>query len=308
MKLIFFGAPEFSAVVLSSLIDTHEVLAVMTQPDRPAGRGGKIVPGEVKKLAVSAGIPVLQPVKIKNNFFYDALKSYGADIFAVAAFGRILPERLLTLPKYGAVCVHPSMLPKYRGAAPIQRAVMNGEKQTGVSVMQMDPGIDTGDILLRETVEITDNDTYGSLHDRLAVLGARLLTDALGLIEIGEIERVKQNDADATYAAMIDKETGRIDWDKPPAEILNLIRGLYPRPGAYTIYNGEALKIWSAAATDDANGFHGAISVSPAGEIIVAARGGGVVLKEMQAPGAKRMGSAAFQRGRRLPEGDMFGA
>ena len=261
MKIVFFGAPEFAAVILTSLIGAHEMIAVVTQPDRPAGRGGKTVPGAVKQLALTAGIPVLQPERIKNAYFYGALKHYNADIYVVAAYGRILPERVLTLPQYGAVCVHPSLLPKYRGAAPIQRAVIAGEKQTGVSIMQMDPGIDTGDILLQETIEIFDDDTYGSLHDRLAVLGARLLADALGLIGLGEIEFVKQNDADASRAEMIDKDTGRIDWNKPPREIIDLIRGLNPKPGAYTAYNGETLKIWSAAATDAADGPPGAISI-----------------------------------------------
>ena len=310
MKLIFFGTPEFAACSLRALIDEHEVLSVVTQPDRPSGRGGKITFSAVKETAISAGIPVMQPEKIKTKIFFNELKSYGADIFVVAAYGRILPERVLNIPQHGSVNVHASLLPKLRGAAPIQRAIMNGEKKTGVTIMQMDEGIDTGDIILQKEIEIHETETGGGLHDKLAPLGASALLEALFFIEKGEAKRMKQDDELASYAPMIGKETGHINWNGATRDIINQIRGLNPFPAAYAYDKmnpgSGPLKIFAAEPIINVVGSPGEIRVSPAGEIIMKTGDGAVVIKEIQKTGGRRMDSAAFQRGRRLSDGDMF--
>ena len=300
MKLVFFGTPEFAAYSLKTLMSEHEVTAVVTQPDKPRGRGGNVSFSPVKVAALAAGIPALQPERLGSGSFFDELYDFGADIFVVAAYGKKLPERLLNLPRYGAVNIHASLLPKYRGAAPIQRAIMNGETMTGITIIQMDKGIDTGDILLRKQIAIADGETGGELHDKLAALGAEAVSAALFLIEKGEITREKQDDSQSSYASMIDGQTGRIDWRKDPDEIINLIRALDPVPGAYTTLNDATVKIFRGRKTDFYGGDPGGISVTRDGEMLVGTGGCGIVVNEIQKTGGKRMRSDAFLRGNRV--------
>ena len=299
------GTPAFAVRALEALLPHHAVIACVTQPDRRSGRGGAVSFSEVKTAAQTADIPVLQPEKIKTAAFYDALAAYKADIFVVAAYGRILPERILNMPAYGAVNIHASLLPVYRGAAPIQRALINGDNKTGITIMQMDKGIDTGDILLQEELPIKDSDTYGSLHDALSELGARLILDALAKLEAGTVRRERQNETAASYAPMLVRTDERIDWHKTAREIFNLARGLNPRPGAYTTYKGEPVKIFSCAETDAYPGEPGAIHITDGG-ITVCTGSGGVRIYELQKAGGKKMDAAAFLRGSGMTEEDFF--
>lgn len=249
MKVVFMGTPDFAVGALEAIIQAgHDVIAVVTQPDKPKGRGKEMQMTPVKACAVAHGIPVFQPVKVKEHEAVEQLRGYGADVFAVAAFGQILSEEILTMPKYGCVNIHASLLPKYRGAAPIQWAIINGEKMTGVTIMQMDRGIDTGDMLMKAEVPITVEETADSLHDKLAQAGARLITEALPKIERGEITPVKQREEESSYAKMLHKSMSRIDWGKGAAELDCLIRGLISWPGASTVYHGKMLKIWEETA------------------------------------------------------------
>ena len=305
MKIVFMGTPEFAVYSLEALLAEHEVCVVVTQPDKPRGRGKKVTFSPVKEKAVSAGIPVLQPSKVKTSKFANELSSFNADIFVVVAYGRILPGHILNIPRYGAINVHASLLPKYRGAAPIQWAIINGESKTGITIQQMDEGIDTGDIILVEEIPIAGDDTASSLHDKLARLGAQALLAAIKLIESGKAQHKPQDENMACYAPMIDKNTGRIDWNKNSKEIMNLIRGLNPYPAASTFYNGAPLKLYAAEETE-ASGNPGEISISHSGEIIVKTKDSGICIKEMQKTGGKRMDSASFQRGNHLVPGSVL--
>lgn len=245
MDIVFMGTPDFAVGALEAIIGAgHRVNAVVTQPDKPKGRGKELQMTPVKVCAQSHGIPVFQPVKIKEPEAIEVLRTYKADIFVVAAFGQILSEEILDMPKYGCVCIHASLLPKYRGAGPIQWAIINGERITGVTIMQMDKGIDTGDMLMKAEVEITPKETGDSLHDKLAAAGARLIVEALPKIENGNVTPVKQNDAESCYAKMLQKSMSRIDWRQEAERLDCLIRGLISWPGASTVYRGKTLKIW----------------------------------------------------------------
>ena len=252
MKIVFMGTPDFAVEVLEAIIAAgHQVAVVVTQPDKPKGRGKEMQMTPVKVCAAAHDIPVFQPVKIKEAAAVETLKGYGADIFVVAAFGQIVSEEILAIPKFGCVCVHASLLPKYRGAGPIQWAIINGEKTTGVTIMQMDKGIDTGDMLLKAEVAIDPQETGDSLHDKLAQAGARLIVEALPKIERGEVMPEKQNDADSCYAKMLNKSMSRIDWRQSAKKLDCLIRGLISWPGASTIYRGRILKIWKEEVVTD---------------------------------------------------------
>ena len=245
MRIVFMGTPDFAVGALEALIGAgHQVAAVVTQPDKPKGRGKEVQMTPVKVCAQKYGIPVFQPVKIKEPEAVETLRAYQADIFVVAAFGQILSEEILAMPKYGCVNIHASLLPKYRGAGPIQWAIINGEKITGVTIMQMDKGLDTGDMLFQTEVEIASDETADTLHDKLAAAGARLIVEALEKIETGEVTPVKQNDADSCYAKMLQKSMGKIDWQMEAEKLDCLIRGLISWPGASTVYRGKTLKIW----------------------------------------------------------------
>lgn len=245
MKVIYMGTPDFAVGPLEAIIEAgHQVTLVVTQPDKQKGRGKEVQFTPVKECAVRHHIPVFQPVKIKAEEAVKQLKEYEADIFVVAAFGQILSEEILNIPKHGAVNIHASLLPKYRGAAPIQWVILDGETETGVTIMQMDKGLDTGDMLLKEAVPIDKEETGETLHDKLALTGAKLIVEALKKIEDGTIERVPQRDEESCYAKMLTKSLGKINWQEDAVKIERLIRGLNSWPSAYTKYGSKTLKIW----------------------------------------------------------------
>lgn len=305
MRIIFMGTPDFAVPSLEALLTKHEVVLVVTQPDKPKGRGKKMVPTPVKACALEHGIPVLQPEKVKEPEFVEQLRSYEPDLIAVTAFGQILSEPILEMPKYGCINVHGSLLPKYRGAAPMQWSIIDGENVTGITTMYMAKGLDSGDMLLKAEVEITDEDTFATIHDKMAVTGANLLLDTLDQLEAGTLERIPQDHDAATYAPMITKETGHIDWSKNRQDIINLIRGLNPVPAAYTIYEEEVLKIFGAVisdvqADDAANGE--IVAVVKKG-FVVKCGDGCLLITEVQARGGKRMMTDAYLRGHAMKEG-----
>ena len=247
MNIIYMGTPDFAVAPLEAIIQAgHEVTAVVTQPDKQKGRGKEVQMTPVKECALSHGIPVLQPVKIKEPEAVAELKKYPADIFVVAAFGQLLTEEILNMPKFGCINIHASLLPAYRGAAPIQRVIINGEEKTGVTIQQMAKGLDTGDMLLKKEISIDPKETGGSLHDKLSAAGAELIVEALSKIEKGEVVPEKQDDALSCYAKKLDKAMGLINFDQNAVSIERLIRGLNPWPSAYTLYKGKTLKIWEA--------------------------------------------------------------
>ena len=256
MKVVFMGTPEFAVPTLEALVENHDVAAVITQPDKPKGRGKKMIYPVVKEKAIEHNITVYQPLKVKDKEFVDIIRSYEPDVIVVVAFGQILSEDILNIPKYGCINVHGSILPKYRGAAPIQWSIINGEKYGGVTTMYMAKGLDSGDMILKAEDKIAEDDTYGTLYERLSHIGADLLIKTLDLIEKGEVVRVQQNEEDSTLAPMITREMEHIDWNKTSESIVNLIKGLNPQPVAYTIHNDEKLKIWFAVkAEEDYNGW-----------------------------------------------------
>lgn len=305
MRVIFMGTPDFAVPSLEALLTKHEVVLVVTQPDKPKGRGKKMVPTPVKACALEHGIPVLQPEKVKEPEFVEQLRSYEPDLIAVTAFGQILSEPILEMPKYGCINVHGSLLPKYRGAAPMQWSIIDGEKVTGITTMYMAKGLDSGDMLLKAEVEITDEDTFATIHDKMAVTGANLLLDTLDQLEAGTLERIPQDHDAATYAPMITKETGHIDWSKNRQDIINLIRGLNPVPAAYTIYEKEVLKIFGAALSDvqaDSAANGEIVAVVKKG-FVVKCGDGCLLITEVQARGGKRMMTDAYLRGHAMKEG-----
>ena len=300
------GTPEFAVPSLEMLLKHHEVVAVVTQPDKPKGRGKKLMFSPVKEKALQAGIEVLQPEKVKEKEFIEILKNYHADFIAVTAFGQILPEEILNMPKYGCINVHGSLLPKYRGAAPLQWAVINGEKETGVTTMYMAKGMDTGDMLLKEKIEVSSQDTYGSIHDKLCVIGAELLLKTIEGLEKGTLQRIPQQEEQATYASMLTKESGHIDWSKKCDEIICLIHGLDPVPTAYTIYEGEVLKVWQAEKIQQPTGKIGEITAITKKGFVVTAGDGSILVTEVQAKGKKRMGTDAYLRGHHVEIGTIL--
>ena len=249
MKIIFMGTPDYAAAALEALLEAgHEVTAVVTQPDRAKGRSGQVQCTPVKECAVRHGIAVLQPVRVKAPEAVEELKKYEADVYVVAAFGQILSKEILALPRFGCVNIHASLLPKYRGAAPINQCIIDGEQETGVTIMQMDAGIDTGDILTQKKVIIEDKETAETLFDKLSQAGAALIVETLPMIERGEITPVKQDESLAGYVKMMDKSRGKIDWTSDAASIERLVRGLNPWPSAYTSCQGKTVKIWRSDA------------------------------------------------------------
>jgi len=300
------GTPDFAVPSLKALIKEHNVLAVVTQPDKPRGRGKKMMFPPVKEAAVEAGIQVFQPEKIKNDNFISELEKFNADIFVVTAYGQILPEKILNMPKFGCINVHASLLPKYRGAAPIQWAIINGEKVTGVTIMYMEKGLDTGDMILKKEIAIAEDDTYGSLHDKMSEIGALALIDAIELLEKGEVKPEKQNDEASCYAKKINKEFGKIDWNKNSKEILNIIKGLNPTPGAYTFLNGEVFKIWRAEEYQCDSGKAGIIVDVNKKGFIVKTNDSAIIVTEVQAKGGKKMSCADYLRGHPVEKGSIL--
>lgn len=311
MKVIFMGTPDFSVGTLNALVEAgHEVVLVVTQPDKPKGRGGRMQATPVKEAAALHGIPVFQPKRIRTQDSIEELKKYNADIMVVIAFGQILPKEILEMTPYGCVNVHASLLPKYRGAAPIQWAVINGEKVSGVTTMQMDEGLDTGDMLLKTEVILDEKETGESLHDKLAAAGATLCVKTLRALEEGKITPQKQGESSTEYAKMLDKSLGSIDWNNSAVSIERLIRGLNSWPGAYTEWNGRVMKIWGAdvyvkaAISDSKERLPGTIAKIEKDGFYVQTGEGLLKVTELQIPGKKKMDAAAFLRGYKLQEGE----
>ena len=298
MKIVFMGTPEFAVPTLEALIEKHNVAAVVTQPDKPKGRGKKMIFSAVKEKAVENNIKIYQPTKVRDGEFVEILKEYEPDVIVVVAFGQILSEDILNIPKYGCINVHGSILPKYRGAAPIQWSIINGEEFGGVTTMYMAKGLDSGDMILKAEEKIKDDDTYGTLYDRLSYIGADLLIKTLDLIERGEVVRVPQNDDDATLAPMITRDMEHIDWDNTSENVVNLIKGLNPQPVSYTMYNDEKLKIWFAEVEKtEYSGEIGEIVDVRKKDFVVKTKKGAVAVKEVQAQGGKKMTADAYMRG-----------
>lgn len=310
-KVVFMGTPDFAVGTLKALIDSkYEVAAVFSQPDKPKGRGKALQMTPTKEVAVEAGIPVYQPAKIREAQWLSVLEELAPDVIVVVAFGQIIPESILKLPKYGCINVHASLLPKYRGAAPIQWAVIDGEKESGVTTMQMDAGLDTGDMLLKETVALEEKETGGSLFDKLSEVGAQLLIKTLEALENGTVTAQKQPAESPTpYAAMLTKKQGEIDWNQDAKKIECLIRGLNPWPSAYTYYRGKTLKIWDAQVEPEDSkekaGFGTAVKVTK-NDLVIQTANGLLSLKEVQPEGKKRMEVDAFLRGYPVECGECF--
>lgn len=299
MKVVFMGTPDFAVGTLEAIIEAgHEVVLVVTQPDKPKGRSGALQFPPVKECAVAHGIEVFQPVKIRLEENVEYLKNYEADIFVVAAFGQILPKSILDMPKYGCINVHASLLPKYRGAAPIQWAVINGDPVTGVTIQQMDIGVDTGDIIVTKELAIEADETGGGLFDKLAVVGAEACLEAMEQIANGTATRTPQNHEEATHVSQISKEFGNIDWNKSAVEIERLIRGLNPWPSAYTKLDGKTFKIWRAEVVEENTDAKPGTIVAVEKNSLKVQTGEGVLsLLEVQIEGKKRMDAGAFLRG-----------
>ena len=309
MQIVFMGTPDFAVGALEALIaQGHEITAVVTQPDKAKGRSKELQFPPVKECAVKHGIPVFQPHRIKTPEAVEELKKYPADVYIVAAFGQILSQEILDLPKYGCLNIHASLLPKYRGASPIQRVIIDGETETGVTIMQMNAGLDTGDMLYQKKIPITSEDTFETLHDKLMVLGGEAITEALPLLEAGKLTPEQQDDTKTCYAALITKEMGRLDFTKTAAELDRLIRGLTPWPSAYTFYHGKQLKIWKAIpmATGHAE-TPGAILTVDKDSFEVAAAEGALKVLELQLEGKKRMTTHDFLLGVKIQPGEILG-
>lgn len=305
MRIVFMGTPDFAVPSLEALLKSeHQVVGVVTQPDRPKGRGQEVVFSPVKAVCQREGIPVLQPLKMKDPTFLDALRQWRPDVIVVTAYGRILPPAILALPPRGCINVHGSLLPKYRGAGPIQWAVIRGEQQTGITTMFMAEGMDTGDMLLQETVEIRADDTAGTLAPRLAEVGGRLLVETLRRLEAGTLTPQPQDDAQATMAPLLKKEDGVVDWTLPAAEIANRVRGLSPWPGAYTYVNGERWVLWHVAVGEEVSGAApGTVTKVSKDRVEVATGEGTIQLIDIQPSNSRRMTMAQYLAGHRLAEG-----
>lgn len=307
MRIVFMGTPDFAVPCLQALIDDrHDVCAVFTQPDKPKGRHGVLSAPPVKELALKYDIPVYQPDSLKNDEIKSFFASLGADLALVVAYGKILPEEFLNAPKYGCINMHASLLPKLRGAAPIQWSIINGEKRSGVTAMQMDKGLDTGDILLSESVEIRDDETAQELHDELSVLGAQVMRKTLLMLQRGELSPVRQDDSNSTYAPILTKELSAIDWQKSALQIHNQIRGLYPWPGASAVLNGKTLKIHSAKLLGKTEGEPGEVVFNDRRLCVACGDGNAVELLVIQAPGKKAMPVADYLRGNPVVLGTIF--
>jgi methionyl-tRNA formyltransferase len=308
MKVIYMGTPDFAVGALKSVIEAgHEVALVVTQPDKVRARGHEVSFCPVKECALSYGLPVFQPERIRNKEAVDKLKSIGADIFIVAAFGQILSEEILNIPKYGCINIHASLLPMYRGAAPIQWAILNGEKKSGVTIMQMDEGLDTGDMLLKGEVEITDEDTADSLHDKLSELGADLIVEALAKLEKGELTPTPQPEGPLFYAKMIKKEDGAIDFNDTAENLERKVRGFYSWPAAFALYNGSLIKFCFAKAVDEESSMAAGEVCKVDKDAIYIQTGKGVLkVTAIQIQGKKAMSVKDFLLGRKINVGEKF--
>jgi methionyl-tRNA formyltransferase len=308
MRVIFLGTPSFAVPSLQALVSAgHQVLAVFTQPDRPKGRGNQLAESPVKVAARSLALPVYQPERIRRPELVEHLRSLAADLMVVVGYGQIIPQAIIDLPPYGILNVHASLLPKYRGAAPIQWAIANGEKQTGVTIMQIDAGLDTGDMLLKAAVEIGPEEMAPELSERLATLGADQLIQAIGQIEKGCARREKQDDSQASLAPILKKEDGRIDWRRPAQEIYNRLRGFDPWPGAYTTFRRQPLAIVRATPKTQASAEMSVIQTEKRNLLVGCGEGTALQLLEVQPPGKKRIPAEAFINGYKPVLGERMG-
>ncbi len=309
MRIIFMGTPDFAVGTFEALLEAgHEIVLTVTQPDKPKGRSGKLQFPPVKEAAVAHGIEVYQPKRVREPECIEYLKKYQPDCIVVVAFGQILPKEILEMPRYCCVNVHASLLPKYRGAAPIQWAVINGEKVTGVTTMRMDEGLDTGDMILKEEVELAEDETGGSLFDRLAVVGANLAVKTLAALEEGTATFTKQNHEEATQVGMIKKQLGELDFSQPAAKLECLVRGLNPWPSTYTFYNGKTLKIWRAEVKPGGDASKAGTVVESGKRSFGIQTGDGILIPlELQLEGKKRMETEAFLCGVHMEEGTKLG-
>jgi len=310
MKIIYMGTPAFAVPSLEALAKSqHQVLAVCTQPDRPAGRGHKLTPSPVKIKALEYGFPVLQPETLRINASKEVrttLKEYDADIFVVAAYGIILPKGVLNMAPHGCINVHGSILPKYRGASPIHAALLNGETSTGITIIHMDAGIDTGDMIVKKELEISPDERFPTLHDRMATLGAEALLEALTLLERGTAPRIPQDDTLSNYAPMLQKSDALINWEWDTARIINMTRAFDPWPGSYTVYENNPMKIWRAEPFNevDNNARPGTIlAVDTAKGILIKTGDSALWVTELQNDGSKRMPATDYLRGRKIDVG-----
>lgn len=309
MRTVFMGTPDFSVGALRALYEAgHEIAGVVTQPDKPKGRGKTMTCTPVKEEALRLGLPVYQPEKIRTPEFLQVLQELAPEVIVVVAFGQIIPKQVLELPPYGCINVHASLLPKYRGAAPIQQAVIDGEEKSGVTIMRMDEGLDTGDMIAKVEVELAPDETGGSLFEKLSAAGAGLLVETLPSIAAGTAVYEKQPAESPTpYAAMISKKQGAVCWEKSAAEIERLVRGLNPWPSAYTFLNGKSLKIWESRVVQETAGLEpGTVCRTDRNGIFTATGDGVLCITELQLEGKKRMKADAFLRGCPIEEGTRF--
>jgi len=307
LRLVFMGTPEFAVPSLRKLVDLGEqVVTVVTQPDRPKGRGQRLAAPPIKLLATALSIPVLQPAKVRAPEFIEIMRGLHPDLIVVTAFGQILPKSLLEIPRFGCVNIHASLLPRYRGAAPINWSIINGETESGITIMQMDEGLDTGDLILKKTVSIGPDDDAQSLHDRLSVTGAEALKEFLGLLVSGELYPEKQDDSLSIYAPMLKKEDGCIDWQREPQSIRNLVRGLTPWPGAYTFLGEKTLKICRCRVAGG-EGTPGTVLQADRTGLVIACREGGLLVDELQLEGKKRLSVRDFLAGYNIKPGTVLG-
>ncbi|WP_304239380.1 methionyl-tRNA formyltransferase [Phascolarctobacterium succinatutens] len=310
MRIVFMGTPDFAVGSLQALCESgkHEILAVVTQPDRPKGRGNKLLQTPVKEYALAQGLTVYQPQKVKTPEFVELLHELQPELIVVAAFGQFLSKEILELPKYGCINVHASLLPKYRGAAPIQYAIIKGEKESGVTIMQMDIGMDTGAMLDKVVVPIAENTTMGELHDALREQGAALLLQVIDKIAAGTAVAEPQDDAQATYATLLDRSMEHIDWSKTAQEVHNLIRGFNPAPSTFTkLPNGKSLKIWGSKMTGKSSAAAAGTVIETGKHSFFVACGEGVLeITEVQPESKKRMPAQVFLNGRGVQEGDLL--
>ncbi|WP_308782607.1 methionyl-tRNA formyltransferase [uncultured Blautia sp.] len=310
MKIVYMGTPDFAVPALAALVDAgYEVAGVVTQPDKPKGRGKTLVPTPVKEEALKHGIPVYQPKKVREPEFVETLKEIGPDIIIVAAFGQIIPKEILDMPEFGCINIHASLLPKYRGAAPIQQAVINGDEAAGITIMKMGTGLDTGDMISQASVLLTKDETGGSLFDRLADLGAGLLVKTLpSIFDRTAVYEPQPEVSPTPYAGMITKQMGLLDFHKNAEELERLIRGMDPWPSAYTFLNGKSLKVWKAAVEQKVSGHEepGTVTGTDKEGIHVTCGQDSLILKEIQLEGKKRMDAAAFLRGYPIETGTML--
>jgi len=301
MRVIFMGTPDFAVSSLQKLLDRgDDIRAVFTQPDKPKGRGHKLQAPPVKELALKHGLPVFQPLTLRDEAVQEQIKELAPEVIVVAAYGKILPKAVLDTPRFGCINVHGSLLPKYRGAAPIQWAVINGEKVSGVTTMYMGEGMDTGDMLLKAETPIGSEETAGELFDRLMVLGADLLGETLDKLEKGALQRIPQKDEEATHAPMLSKELSRVDWNRPAQELHDLIRGLNPWPCAFSVLDGKRIKLLSSRVTEG-TGKPGSLIVQEEG-LAVCCGSGALLLTEIQTENGKRMSGKQYLLGHPLKE------